>query len=212
MKRVLAKTKWSEPKPLPKSQPRTKDTFGSNGKPPFYDPFEDHIHIWKVGYKIPNLRFIENPFSENRGKMKIQHHQLLARFCSICHKPRSSLDQVLMTPDGPITKEVASCIIDTAMANKIDRLRMDAPPSIEPRIIVHYPILPWTTEDEDKLYDLHDEYGNNWKFLQTFFGNRSALQLERHWHSMNKPRVKDVPWLRDDPNNINDNYYQLKKK
>ena len=240
MKRVLAKTKWSEPKPLPKTNTRNKDVFGSDGKPPFYDPYEDHIHLWKVGYKIPQLRFLENPFSETRSKMKIQHHQLLARFCSICHKPRRGLDQVLMTPSGSISKEEASDIIDCAMANKVEHLRIVVPTKtignackgiendestnslcdelmsqkskMPTSCSYDKPVVRWTLEEEEKLSDLHDDYGNKWKFIQTFFQNRSALQLERHWYSMNKPRARDVPWLRDDPDIILDNYYQLKKK
>jgi len=216
MKRVLAKTKWSEPKPLKSitTNSRTKDHWGKSGKPPYYDPYEDHIHIWKTGYLIPSLRFIENPFSEIRGRSRIQHHQLLARFCCICHKPHSGLDQVLVTSNGKMSKEEASRIIDRFLENRVKKVRLQFSDTIEEtkKSIPRHNIIRWTQDDEDKLFDLHEDYGNNWKFIKTFFPNRSILQLERHWYSMNKPRVRDVSLLRDDPTNIHDNYYQLKKK
>ncbi len=216
MKRVLAKTKWSEPKPhKPQSvNPRIKDHWGTPGKPPYYDPFEDHIHLWKSGYLISDLRFMENPFSETRGKAKIQHHQLLARFCAICHKPQTSLDQVLITSDGKISKDEASEMIIKVLENKVERTHLTPPPLSPMPQPSHgkYPIIRWTLDEEDKLSDLHAEYGNNWKMIETFFQLRSALSLERHWYSMNKPRPSDVPWLRDDPDSILNNYYRLKKK
>lgn len=50
---------------------------------PFYDPLESHIHIWKTGFLIKNLKNIEDPLKPEYSKIKITNFN--KKYCCICH-------------------------------------------------------------------------------------------------------------------------------
>ena len=50
---------------------------------PYYDPLESHIHIWKTGFLIRNLKHIEDPLKPEYSKIKISNFN--KKYCCICH-------------------------------------------------------------------------------------------------------------------------------
>ena len=45
---------------------------------------------------------------------------------------------------------------------------------------------PWTTEDEEKLITLHQEYGNKWTEMSKLLGNRPPIDIKCRWLSIAK--------------------------
>lgn len=60
-----------------------KPVYGSGGEPPFYDPYDAHIHKWKTGvvltvqdHKDPGYKSSQNP--DNSFKIR--------KYCTVCHE------------------------------------------------------------------------------------------------------------------------------
>ena len=47
---------------------------------------------------------------------------------------------------------------------------------------------PWTTEDEEKLITLHQEYGNKWAEMSKLLDNRSQIDIKCRWRSISKKK------------------------
>jgi hypothetical protein len=57
-----------------------KPLFGSKGHPPFYDPNDIHVHVWKKG----KLGIEDNPKVSTFSKEKMSIKNCV--YCKICHK------------------------------------------------------------------------------------------------------------------------------
>jgi len=81
MKRVLAPEKeYSSLKPF----------FGQNGaKPPFYDPYDSHLHIWVDGVLKSEENHKQMYFSK-----KVDQSLKRCTYCSVCHEIKSSINKI----------------------------------------------------------------------------------------------------------------------
>ena len=82
MKAIRSSTKEKEYDAL-------KPSFGSRGQPPFYDPNDLHVHVWKKG-KLGNE---DDPKSPTYSKAKLNIRDCV--YCKICHKIRGKFQSTV---------------------------------------------------------------------------------------------------------------------
>lgn len=98
MRRIAPKTIWTA-----SSTPNTSPTGPTEQKVPVrilkpafsegipcYDPYESHVHVWKPGYRIPNLKAAEDPKKPTYSRVPVKKWMLAFQFCSVCHKEKKA--------------------------------------------------------------------------------------------------------------------------
>jgi hypothetical protein len=107
MKRIITNTTDDE---------STKPVFGSKGNPPFYDPNDLHVHVWKKG----KLAVEENPKIPTYSNSKLSIRSCV--YCKICHTIKDSFQSCISD-----NKDIVEDIITVKSAQKGESYKLINP-------------------------------------------------------------------------------------
>lgn len=55
----------------------------------------------------------------------------------------------------------------------------------------------WTKEEDEKLKNLIESYGeNDWNLISSFFADRNDLQCNQRWDKVVNPKLVKGPWTK----------------
>lgn len=106
-----------------------KPLFGTKGNPPYYDPNDLHVHVWKRG----KLGIEDDPKVPTYAKGKLVIKDCV--YCKICHTIKNSFQNT-------VTKDVVDDIIHCE-----DAVQVDKGYKIVHNLVTNLVTIPFTIEE-----------------------------------------------------------------